>query len=202
MLVRHTRNQNWWGRCGRAEGGGGGWGGYYEIVFQFDTLDSKASRVGASTSFMGNEFQSLYWFWGGRRSLCNAGVLVVTEQSELFVGMGASFGRDGRRTSGLAFRVGQCARPLWIFGRLQRQSTDSVQVSVASLLQRRPAQPLQAVQHRCCCCSDRTWGVPKPRLRTKCAARLWTASIFAMFFCEYGSQTDAAYSNSGRTKNL
>ena len=40
------------------------------------------------------------------------------------------------------------------------------------------------------------------RLRTKRAARLWTASILAMFFCEYGSQTDAAYSNSGRTKTL
>ena len=30
------------------------------------------------------------------------------------------------------------------------------------------------------------------RLRTKRAARLWTASILAKFFCEYGSQTDAA----------
>ena len=40
------------------------------------------------------------------------------------------------------------------------------------------------------------------RLRTKCAAHLWTASILAMFFCEYRSQIDAAYSNSGWTKTL
>ena len=42
---------------------GEGWsgGGVLSVVFQFDTLDSKASRVGASTTFMGGnyEFQSL-----------------------------------------------------------------------------------------------------------------------------------------------
>ena len=59
--------------------------------------------------------------------------------------------------------------------------------SLASLLQRRPAQCLQHVVD--------TRGVPKP-VEDEAFARLWTASILAMFFCEYGSQTDAAYSKS------
>ena len=52
VLVRHKRDQI----------GGGGGGEILYVVFQFDTLDSKASRVGASTTFMGNEFQSLMGF--------------------------------------------------------------------------------------------------------------------------------------------
>ena len=61
--------------------GGGGARGILEIVFQFDTLDSEASRVGASTTFMGNEFQSLMVF--GRKD--------SSAECELFVTvMGAS----------------------------------------------------------------------------------------------------------------
>ena len=50
-----------WGEYYGGWGDGGG-GGILYVVFQFDTLDSKASRVGASTTFMGNEFQSLMVF--------------------------------------------------------------------------------------------------------------------------------------------
>ena len=70
----------------RRENGGGG-GGTSKVVFRFDTLDSKASRVGASTTFMGNEFQSLMVLAGeeGGASILGSG----GQQSELFV-MGAS----------------------------------------------------------------------------------------------------------------
>ena len=37
----------------------GGGGGGTTVIVQFDTLDMKASRVGASTTSMGSEFQSL-----------------------------------------------------------------------------------------------------------------------------------------------
>ena len=68
--------------------------------------------------------------------------------------------------------------------------------SLASLLQRRQAQRLH--EH-----VVDTRGVPKPVEDEAFRSPLrGTASILAMFFCEYGSQTDAAYSNSGRTKTL
>ena len=54
-------------------GGFGGGGG--TTVVQFDTLDTKASRVGASTTSMGNEFQSLMVF--GRKEEPLYWVLVV-----------------------------------------------------------------------------------------------------------------------------
>ena len=40
----------------------GGGGGGTTVIVQFDTLDMKASRVGASTTSMGSEFQSLIVF--------------------------------------------------------------------------------------------------------------------------------------------
>ena len=55
----------------------GGWGTISS--FQFDTLDSKASRVGASTTFMGNGFQSLIVF--GRKEEPLYWVLVVSRVS-------------------------------------------------------------------------------------------------------------------------
>ena len=64
----------------------GGWGTISS--FQFDTLDSKASRVGASTTFMGNKFQSLvvlgrkeeplYWVLAVSRVSCLSWVGVST----------------------------------------------------------------------------------------------------------------------------
>ena len=55
--------------------------GYYcgAVAFQFDTLDTKASRVGASTISMGNEFQSLMVL--GRKEEPLYWVLVVSRVS-------------------------------------------------------------------------------------------------------------------------
>ena len=53
--------------------------GVLSVIFQFDTLDPKASRVGASTTFMGNEFQSLVVF--GRKEEPLYWVLVVSRVS-------------------------------------------------------------------------------------------------------------------------
>ena len=62
-------------------GPGWGWGvGVLQVVFQFDTLDPKASRVGeAPTTFMGIEFQSLMVF--GRKEEPLYWVLVVSRVS-------------------------------------------------------------------------------------------------------------------------
>ena len=59
-------------------------GGCCRKLFPFDTLDTKASRVGASTTSMGNEFQSLIFLEGGASILGSGG-----QQGELLV-MGAS----------------------------------------------------------------------------------------------------------------
>ena len=66
---------------------GWGWvgGTVGSLVVQLDTLDTKASRVGASTTPMGNEFQSRMVFREERGAILGPG----GPQSELFV-MGAS----------------------------------------------------------------------------------------------------------------
>ena len=104
----------------------------------------------------------------------------------------ASRWRDGRRTS-LAFRVGQCARPLWIFG---RASTVYWQVSLSQW--RRCSSVGQPNRLALLLL---TLEVFLSRLMTKRAARLWTASILAMFFCEYGSrQTQHTPTAAGRSR--
>ena len=157
---------------------------------------------------MGNEFQFLMVFWGEEEPLY--WVLVVSRVSCLsWVGASTtSMGKEFQslmvverkeeplywvlvvsRVSCLSWRcivdvMGE--GPVWLSGwgnvQVWRRCSSVGQPNASSMLL--------------------TLEVFLNRLRTKRAARLWTASILAMCVCEYGSQTDAAYSNSGRTKTL
>ena len=62
----------------RKEGGGGGLGGGggTTVIVQFDTHDMKASREGASTTSMGNVFQSLMVL-GLRQCFCIKPSLII-----------------------------------------------------------------------------------------------------------------------------